>query len=124
MNGYSVAWDGDVSERGFSSSRGIAVLPKDANRRDMFTKIGEELQVDQKMRQDTFMEYSTTDDHLMHLVGISRDSEGNKYYVIKNSWGEVGPFKGYIHMSEAYVRLKTVAILVHKDAIPARLKKE
>ena len=46
----------------------------------------------------------------MHLTGISKDKDGNKYYVIKNSWGEVGPYKGYLHMSEAYLRLKTVAI--------------
>ena len=63
------------------------------------------------------MSFETTDDHLMHLVGISRDAAGNKYYVIKNSWGSVGPYDGYIHMSEAYVRLKTVAIIVHKDAL-------
>lgn len=121
-NGFSVAWDGDVSEKGFSASRGIAVLPVDANRKDLFTSIGEEVDVDQEMRQKAFMSFSTTDDHLMHLVGISRDSEGNKYYLVKNSWGEIGPNKGYIHMSEAFVKLKTVAIIVHKDAVPPRLK--
>jgi len=63
------------------------------------------------------MSHSTTDDHLMHLVGISRDAAGNKYYVIKNSWGEIGPYKGYLHMSEAYVRAKTIAIIVNKDAV-------
>ena len=117
-NGYTVAWDGDVSERGFSSGKGIAILPKNPGRRDMFEVVGEELDVTQEMRQKTFMSFNTTDDHLMHLVGISHDPAGNKYYVIKNSWGEVGPYQGYIHMSEAYVRLKTVAIIVHKDALP------
>lgn len=124
QNGYSVAWDGDVSEKGFSAARGIAVLPADPGRRDVFTRPGEELAVDQTMRQDTFMSFSTTDDHLMHLVGISRDAAGNKYYVIKNSWGEVGPYKGYLHMSEAYVRLKTLAVIVHKDALPQRLQRD
>ncbi|MDG1875409.1 MAG: C1 family peptidase [Mariniblastus sp.] len=123
-NGFSVAWDGDVSEGGFSASKGIAVLPKDETRRDLFSTPGEELEVDQELRQKTLMTLSTTDDHLMHLVGISRDTEGNKYYVIKNSWGEIGPYKGYIHMSEAYVRLKTVAIIVHKDAMPPRLQRD
>ena len=122
-NGYSVAWDGDVSEKGFSSSKGIAVLPKDPAREDLFTTPGEEIESDQAMRQKTFMTFSTTDDHLMHLVGISQDAAGNKYYMIKNSWGERGPHKGFIHMSEAYVRLKTIAIIVHKDAIPARLRR-
>lgn len=119
-NGFSVAWDGDVSERGFSSSNGIAILPEDPNRPRKFKNIGPEKIVNQAMRQDTFHSYATTDDHLMHLVGISRDSQGNKYYVIKNSWGEVGPYNGLLHMSEAYVRLKTVAILLHKDAIPPK----
>ncbi|MEM9941675.1 MAG: aminopeptidase, partial [Planctomycetota bacterium] len=84
INGYSVAWDGDVSESGFSSSKGIAVLPKDAASREYLKRPVEQVDVDQEMRQETFMKYSTTDDHLMHLVGISRDSDGNKYYVIKN----------------------------------------
>ena len=107
QSGYSVAWDGDVSEKGFSSSKGIAILPKDPTRKDLFTVPGEEIEVDQEMRQKNFMSYKTTDDHLMHLVGISRDQDGNKYYVIKNSWGKVGPYDGFIHMSEAYVRAKT-----------------
>ncbi len=118
-NGYTVAWDGDVSEKGFSSSKGVAVLPADPKRRDALTVPGDEMEVTQEMRQDTFEEYSTTDDHLMHLVGIARDQHGTKYYIIKNSWGETGPHDGYLYMSEAYVRLKTVAILVHKDAAEA-----
>lgn len=123
-NGFSVAWDGDVSEKGFSAARGIAVLPTEPSRRDLFTKPGEEIKVDQAMRQETFMALSTTDDHLMHLVGISRDGDGNKYYMVKNSWGEIGPYKGFIHMSEAFVRLKTVAVIVHEDALPPRMQRD
>lgn len=116
-NGYSVAWDGDVSERGFSAPNGIAVLPA-GNRRNFASEPGEEVQVDQEMRQKTFEDFTTTDDHLMHLVGIAKDKNGAKYYIIKNSWGPVGPYEGKLYMSEAYLRLKTVSILVHKDAIP------
>ena len=116
-NGYTVAWDGDVSEAGFSSSKGMAILPEKPKRKDLFKHIGEEKTVTQADRQKTFMSYSTTDDHLMHLVGISRDAAGNKYYIIKNSWGEIGPFKGYLHMSEAYVRAKTIALIVNKEAV-------
>ncbi len=115
-NGYSVAWDGDVSERGFSRSSGIAVLPTEG-RSDYAKFPGEELTVDQEMRQRTFEEHTTTDDHLMHLTGIATDQNGSKYYLIKNSWGEVGQYNGYLYMSEAYLRLKTIAILVHKDAV-------
>ena len=118
-NGFTVAWDGDISERGFSRTNGLALLPSDAGRRDLFRVRGEELVVDQDMRQETFNSRSTTDDHLMHLVGIARDADGKKYYVIKNSWGEVGKHDGYLYMSEAFLRLKTVAVLMHQDALPA-----
>ncbi len=121
-NGFSVAWDGDVSERGFSSAKGIAVLPQNPSRGDLFSRTGEELDVDQEMRQKTFMSYQTTDDHLMHLTGIATDPNGTKYYLIKNSWGSKGPYEGYIHMSEAYFRLKTVSLVVHKDGMPPRLR--
>ena len=123
-NGYTDAWDGDVSEKGFSSSRGIAVLPKNPSRKDLYKYVGEERTVTQADRQATFLSHSTTDDHLMHLVGISRDAAGNKYYVIKNSWGEIGPYKGYLHMSEAYVRAKTIAIIVNKDVVVNSTDKE
>lgn len=118
-NGYTVAWDGDVSEKGFSAKEGIAVLPTDPERKDLFKNPGAEQKVTQEERQKQFESYSTTDDHLMHATGIAKDKKGNKYYVIKNSWGEISPYKGYLYMSEAYYRLKTVAILVHKDAIPS-----
>ncbi|HMO12977.1 MAG TPA: C1 family peptidase [Pirellulaceae bacterium] len=116
-NGYSVAWDGDVSERGFSANNGVAILPKSADAGRIFQEPTEEIAVTQEMRQETFEDHTTTDDHLMHLTGIARDKHGNKYYVIKNSWGSVGPHQGYLYMSEAFVRLKTISILVHKDAM-------
>ena len=122
-NGFSIAWDGDVSERGFSSLKGIAVLPGDPNRPDLFNRPAEEIRATQAMRQAGLMTLGTTDDHLMHLVGISHDTAGNKYYVLKNSWGETGEHKGFIHMSQAYARAKTISIVVHKEALPARLKR-
>jgi len=118
--GYSLAWDGDVSEKGFSAKEGIAVLPEDAAREDLFSTLGKEKEVTQQSRQDAFESYSTTDDHLMHLIGWAKDQNGNKYYIIKNSWGEISPFKGYLYMSEAYVKMKTVAIMVNKSSIPKR----
>ncbi len=123
-NGFSVAWDGDVSEKGFSAKNGIAVLPKDEKRKDLFETPGDEVKVTQQMRQETFESYATTDDHLMHLTGISKDQKGNQYYVIKNSWGELSDYKGYLHMSSAYFELKTVAVMVHKDAIPSSIAKK
>lgn len=116
-NGYTIAWDGDVSEKGFSSQNGMAILPVDDSREDLFTSPGEEMEVTQENRQAAFESYSTTDDHLMHIVGISVDKNGNKYYIIKNSWGERGPAKGFLHMSVPYMAMKTVSITIHKDAV-------
>lgn len=115
-NGCTVAWDGDVSEKGFAQGNGLAVLPA-PERRDGMRIPGDEMEVTQEMRQQTFEEHTTTDDHLMHLVGRAHDQLGTKYYIIKNSWGPTGPYGGYLYMSEAYVRLKTIAVLVHKDAL-------
>jgi bleomycin hydrolase len=116
--GYTVVWDGDVSEATFSAQRGLAILPA-TPRRDASQTPGPELEVTQAMRQDTLLSYETTDDHLMHLVGLAYDQNGTKYYLIKNSWGEVGPLGGQLMMSEAYARLKTVSILLHKDVLQA-----
>ncbi|HMP80899.1 MAG TPA: C1 family peptidase [Pirellulaceae bacterium] len=115
--GFTVCWDGDVSERGFLRDKGIAVMPAQENSREFMRSPVEELSVDQALRQKTFENLSTTDDHLMHLVGRGHDQNGVKYYLIKNSWGEVGEHRGMLYMSQSYFRLKTVAISVHRDAV-------
>lgn len=120
-NNFTVAWDGDVSEKGFSAKNGLAILPADKNRKDKFEVPGEEVNVTQELRQQTFMNYSTTDDHLMHITGMAKDQKGTKYYIIKNSWGEISDYKGYLYMSAPYFDLKTVGFLVHKDAVPKEI---
>lgn len=144
--GYSVCWDGDVSERGFVHRKGLAVLPQvkteemsdseqarwsELPENEMleeiysFREIVPEISVIQQMRQETFDNYQTTDDHLMHIVGTSRDQNGTLYYITKNSWGsENHVYDGYLHMSEQYVRKKTVAIMVHKDALPRQIARK
>lgn len=113
-NGFTVAWDGDTSEKTFSHNKGKADLPKKL--------IGK---VDQELRQETFLNRTTTDDHLMHLVGLSKDSKDRNCFYTKNSWGAgSNDFGGYLHLTEDYVKLKTMAILVHKDAIPADIRKK
>jgi bleomycin hydrolase len=116
--GYTVTWDGDVSERTFSANSGLAILPAEGREQPLQSP-GPEKAVTQEMRQETFLSYETTDDHLMHLVGMAHDQNGTKYYLIKNSWGEVGPMGGQLMISEAYVRLKTVSVLLHKDVLQA-----
>ncbi len=121
--GYSVAWDGDVSEKGFSGMNGIAVVATDGKREDLFKKPGEEKKITQEFRQRTFENFSTTDDHLMHITGIAEDQEGTKYYYVKNSWGAISPYQGYVYMSENYFDLKTVSLMVHKNAVPEKVRK-
>jgi len=121
-SGFTVAWDGDVSEPGFSQGYGLAILPTDPNRADRFINVGQEQAVTPENRQAAFFSKDTTDDHLMHITGIATDSLGNKYYLIKNSWGKMGPFEGNLYASEAYVRMKTVALLIHRDGLPASLR--
>ncbi len=121
--GYSIAWDGDVSEKGFSHKHGLAILPVDEKREDLFTQPGEEIKVTQQSRQEAFESWSTTDDHLMHLVGKSVDQNGTSYYLIKNSWGHNNEHHGYLYMSEAYFLMKTVAIMVNKNGLPDQTKK-
>ena len=81
-----------------------------------------EKDVTQEMRQKTFQSFSTTDDHLMHIVGIAKDQKGNKYYYIKNSGGDKRANNGFVYMSRAYFRLKTTALMVNKNALSSELK--
>ena len=145
QHGFTVCWDGDVSEKGFSFKNGVAINPEvkkvedySTTDRARFEKMDEkerldevykfehpypEVNVTQEVRQAGFESYVTTDDHLMHLTGIVKDQNGTKYYITKNSWGtERNKFGGYLNMSESYVRAKMIYIMVHKDAIPKAIK--
>ena len=132
--GYSVAWDGDVSEKDFSRKKGYAIVPvkeesddaekeKDEEDKDKDKQPVEEKVITQEMRQETFNNHTTTDDHLMHITGIAEDQTGAKFYYTKNSWGTKDKkYDGYWYLSTPYVELKTIAIMVHKNAIPAEIK--
>jgi aminopeptidase C len=60
----------------------------------------------------------------MHIYGIANDQNGNKYYLVKNSWGKTGPYDGVWYASEAFVRYKTLSIVIHKDALPKETAKK
>lgn len=113
--GCSVALDCDVSERGFNARAGVAKLTK---------KQVEAGPVTDELRAELFKAEKTTDDHLMHIVGTAEDKEGKVFYIVKNSWGKIGPYSGNIMMSRDYVALKTLAVMIHKDGVPAELKKK
>ena len=76
------------------------------------------------MRQDGYDRKTTTDDHGMHIYGVAKDQNGTNYFMVKNSWGETGKYKGMWYASDAFVRAKTLNIIVHKDALPKDIKKK
>ena len=118
--GYTVEWDGDVSEPGFARKGGAAVLLKKGEVIDDSLPL-EDVPT-QELRQATFDSHETTDDHLMHITGIATDQKGTRYYITKNSWGSSSGIKGYVYISENYLKLKTVTIYINKAAIPALIK--
>jgi bleomycin hydrolase len=130
-NGYTVGWAGDVSEKGFSWKNGVAYIPA-KNFTDMTAEEKEgifkgpqaEMEITEEMRQKAFDNYQTTDDHGMHIVGLSKDQNGKEYYIVKNSWGATNDYKGYLYMSKNFVKYKTTAILLNKGGIPKDLAKK
>ncbi len=128
--GYSVVWDGDVSEKDFSTREtGYALVPeKDwedrttAERERKPTSPLKEKEVTQEMRTRTLRDFSTTDDHLMHIVGLAQDQTGARFYRIKNSGGTDRKYDGYLYMSLPYFRLKTTALMVNKNSLSAELR--
>ncbi len=123
-NGYSIDWDGDVSDKGFSYKNGIAVVPADKDS-EYKKQPTDEIDVDAVYRQKQFDNYNSTDDHLMHITGMVKDQNGTIYYRTKNSWDtDSNEMGGYLNMSENYIKKNTVAIMIHKDAIPKKIAKK
>ncbi|MEO4004085.1 C1 family peptidase [Flavobacterium sp. CAU 1735] len=129
--GYTVAWAGDVSEKGFSWKNGVAFIPEKnfsdmtpEEKADMFNGPKPEMKITEELRQKAFDNYTTTDDHGMHIVGISKDQNGKEYYIVKNSWGLSNDYKGYLYMTKDFVKYKTTDIMVHKGAIPSAIAKK
>ena len=126
--GYTVAWDGDLKVGEFQHNRGIAICPKpeDFTEAVKLEKVYPDREVTQEMRQADFEHFQTVDDHLMHLTGLFQDQNGNLFYKTKNSWGEGRneELKGYLFMSHAYVQMRCISIMVHKDAIPKDIRKK
>ena len=141
MEGYTIAWGSDVSEPGFTRM-GTAVLPEESAGTDLqgsdmakWLNLSEEEKkntpkpttqrwVSQEERQLAYDNWETTDDHGMQIYGIAKDQNGTEYYMVKNSWGEAGTYKGIWYASKAFVRYKTMNIVVHKDALPKDIKKK
>ena len=140
--GYTIAWGSDVSENGFTRD-GLAVMPVEKKKaaagsdqerwvgkaaeqpeQEVKAELPEEMTITQEMRQEGYDRKTTTDDHGMHIYGLAKDQNGNQYFMVKNSWGETGKYKGVWYASDAFVRYKTVNIVVHKDALPKHIAKK
>ena len=143
--GYPIAWGSDVSEQGFRMGvrKGFCVLPETKPAAiigsDMAHWTGmsaKEIQdeaakhptpqrwVSQEERQAAYDNWETTDDHGMLIYGKATDQTGNEYYMVKNSWGDYGDYHGMFYASKAFVRYKTMNIVVHKDALSKEMKKK
>ena len=141
MEGYTIAWGSDVSENGFTRN-GVATMPDKNKSADLegsdmarWLKLSEEEKKNtpkpstekwctQEERQLAYDNWETTDDHGMLIYGIAKDQNGAEYYMVKNSWGESGTYKGIWYASKAFVRYKTMNIVVHKDALPKDIRKK
>jgi bleomycin hydrolase len=130
-NGYTVAWATDVSEKSFSWKNGIAYVPTKKvddmtpeEKENMFNGPKPEMEITEELRQKAFDNYQTTDDHGMHIVGLSKDQDGKEYYIVKNSWGTANDYKGYLYVTKNYIKYKTTALMVNKGAIPAGIAKK
>lgn len=144
-NGYTIAWGGDVTEDGFTrKGLGVAYDVKKARsmsgtdadhwfklsataKKSKLDSLGidaPEIVPTQEMRQESFDNWELTDDHGMHIFGIAKDQNGREYYMVKNSWGEYGDYKGIWYMTKNYVAYKTMDYMVNKNAIPKDIRKK
>ena len=144
MNGYTVAWGGDVSETGFTRT-GLALLIDEksedlggsdqakwlkltsAQKADKIKELGvnvKEMTPSQEQRQKEYDDWTLTDDHGMVIYGIAKDQTGREYYMVKNSWGVTGDYKGTWYMSKNFIIAKTMDYMVNKNAIPADIRKK
>jgi bleomycin hydrolase len=121
MQGYTVAWDADVSNKGFQMRKGLAKwVDKDEETKDFSTFT--EKTPTAEIRQDLFDRQVTQDDHLMQITGLAKDSKGNEYFLVKNSWGTTAsPFGGYLYVSMPYFAINTISVVINKKAVPAAL---
>jgi aminopeptidase C len=145
-NGYTIAWGGDVSEDGFTR-KGLAYAVDSkktqqslqgsdmakwlkmtaTKKRDIIDSLGctvPEIVATQELRQERFDNWELTDDHGMLIYGVAKDQNGKEYYIVKNSWGETGDYKGTWYMTKTFIAANTMDFLINKNAIPAEIRKK
>ena len=107
--GYTVAWGGDVS--GDFTRTGLAMLP-------------DGVIPTQEMRQEQWNDWRFTYDHVMLIYGKAVDEQGKPYYMVKNSWGQMGDYKGIWYMSRDYMKLNTTYLFLNRNALSKRFRKK
>ena len=123
--GYTVLWSSDMSEKYFSVPLGIAIVPENERDSLIFDGPKPEKTITEQIRQKGFDNYTTVDDHVMHIVGTAKDINGKKYYIVKNSWGTKNRgFDGMYYVSEVFLRYKTISIIINKEALPKDIAKK
>lgn len=145
MNGYTIAWGGDVSEPGFTRD-GLAYMVDGkkiqstkgsdmarwlglsaAKKKDIIAELGvnvPEVKASQELRQERFDNWELTDDHGMVIFGIAKDQNGKEYYMVKNSWGETGAYKGIWYITKTFIATNTMNFMVNKNAVPKDIRKK
>ena len=145
MNGYTIAWGGDVSEDGFTriglaysidSKKTQSLSGSDmarwlkltkAEKKNVLDSLGckvPEITATQKLRQERFDNWELTDDHGMLIYGIAKDQYGKEYYMVKNSWGETGDYKGIWYMTKNFIANNTLDFVVNRNAVPKDIRKK
>lgn len=145
MNGYTIAWGGDVSEDGFTR-KGLAYNVDEkklenmkgsdmahwlkltpAKKKNIVDSLGvnvPEVEPTQKQRQERFDDWELTDDHGMLIFGIAKDQNGKEYYMVKNSWGKSGDYDGIWYMTKNFIIANTMDFMVNKNAVPKDIRKK
>lgn len=123
-SGYTVMWDADVSNRDFDQQKGFAMHWKNEKAPATVNPDEEEASYNPTIRQQLYENLTTEDDHLMHITGLSKTAAGKEFFTVKNSWGMVGPYNGYINVSIPYFAINTVSVIVPKATLSKDLKKK
>jgi bleomycin hydrolase len=114
-DGYTLSIGGDTSEAGLEGHAGIAVVPSF----DIPAAF-----IDESARQFRFSNGTTTDDHLIHITGIT-SKNGKDWFLIKDSGSGArnNNHPGYYFFHEDYLKLKIMTLFLHKDAARGLLGK-
>ena len=109
--GYSVTLDFDFTEPSYELTKRYAFVPD-----YQIPKAG----LTQAKREEGFVSGNTTDDHLLQLVSY-KNFGGEDWFLAKDTWPtawEEGSLHGYFFVHESYMKMKVLAFMAHRGALP------